>query len=84
MKLTPATPLLCLALILTSFIGHGQSTSQNKDQYQLSIRYTQEEIKIDGVLDEPIWQQTEAATDFWLQAPLTEKEPNKDRDPNDL
>lgn len=45
----------------------GQVNSKN---YRLSIKKTQESIKIDGILDETTWKNAEVAKDFFMITPV--------------
>ena len=38
--------------------------------YQLNIQRLDEIVRLDGVLDEPFWEDVETATDFWLNFPV--------------
>jgi hypothetical protein len=51
--------LLCSSTILFS-----QSRGINRDKYQVNINETKEVITIDGLLDEPVWQTADKATNF--------------------
>lgn len=62
--------LVILLSGLGIYIAYGQAQTQNNSQYQLHIQPTQSNLKIDGLLDEPIWQEAEIAADFWVQAPI--------------
>ncbi|MEZ4986004.1 MAG: DUF5916 domain-containing protein [Saprospiraceae bacterium] len=46
-----------------------QTERPNQASHQLEIRRTLNEVRLDGVLDEPDWQQTPVATDFWEKDP---------------
>ena len=41
----------------------------NLENYRLSIKKTQESIKIDGILDETTWKDAEVAKDFFMITP---------------
>ncbi|WP_137760757.1 DUF5916 domain-containing protein [Pontibacter sp. SGAir0037] len=67
---TPFTCRLFLLLFLPGFAAQAQevkSVPQPPKQLQ-ALRIT-EPVKIDGILDEPIWQQAEIATDFIQNRP---------------
>ncbi len=49
-------------LFLTAVIAFAQ-------EYVLHMRYTPTPVKIDGILDEPIWQIADSATGFWQHYP---------------
>ena len=42
----------------------------NLENYRLSIKKTQESIKIDGILDETTWRDAEVAKDFFMITPI--------------
>ena len=42
----------------------------NLENYRLSIKKTQESIKIDGILDETTWKDAEIAKDFFMITPV--------------
>ena len=42
----------------------------NLENYRLSIKKTQESIKIDGILDETTWKDAEVAKDFFMITPI--------------
>lgn len=58
-------PAACLALVS---INAGQTPSPAEAPRVRALRVT-EPIKIDGRLDEPVWAQAEAATDFRMENP---------------
>lgn len=68
--------LLAPGLLLAGGGGPGgdkpardDTPKDNRQAYQMMLCRTDEEIKIDGILNELVWQQREAATDFWLNFP---------------
>jgi hypothetical protein len=48
-----------LIIVLFATTGVGQNISDFQKQFQLNITATSSEIKIDGLLDEPIWKQAQ-------------------------
>ena len=51
---------LCLMLLMqTSFA----------QQKEIHVKWIEEEISLDGMLDEGVWQETEVSTDFWQYFP---------------
>ncbi|WP_092980098.1 DUF5916 domain-containing protein [Robiginitalea myxolifaciens] len=54
------------ASLFTVFI----SFAQTKGDKHFTVKYIQESITPDGVLDEPIWQEAEAAEEFWEYFPV--------------
>jgi hypothetical protein len=58
-------------VLLTSLLLAFPLLAQKKNEaYQLHISRAQSPIIIDGVIDEPAWQATEVATDFWMVLPM--------------
>lgn len=55
-------------LLLFPFCLFGQDS--NEEKYRIGIKRTSENIKLDGVLDEAVWQSAEVATDFYLSFPF--------------
>jgi hypothetical protein len=51
--------LLCIFPLLS-----GQSKGINKDKYRISIKEAASEIRLDGVLDDELWQAAEKAVQF--------------------
>ena len=51
--------LLCFNVILL-----GQSKGINRNKYRINIVQTNNTIKIDGILDEPVWQSADIASHF--------------------
>lgn len=56
--------LLASILLFSHAVLFGQVKGINRDQYRISILETGQDIKIDGVLDEPVWQTAGMAGDF--------------------
>ena len=53
--------LLLLICIVNPIIAQDKGNSF-RDQYQYHIKRTQEDIKVDGVLNEAVWQNAQIAT----------------------
>ena len=51
-------------LLFLSFLASGQEIKRS-----LKVKKIDQEIKLDGVLNELIWQEAEAADNFWQQFP---------------
>jgi hypothetical protein len=59
------TFLLCfIILISVSNTAFSQTRGINRDNYRIKISQTSEEIKLDGILDEPVWQSADVASSF--------------------
>ena len=68
--------LLFLLLILVFpvwMLAQNPSRRVLQNDYRLHIFPTEEEIRIDGDLSESVWQEGEAATDFWMSFPIDGK-----------
>lgn len=55
-------------LLLFPFSLFGQDS--NEEKYRIGIRKTSETIKLDGILDEAVWESAQKATDFYLNLPF--------------
>jgi len=45
-----------------------------RDEYQYHIKRTQDVIRVDGILDESVWQYAQKATDFFYITPIDNKQ----------
>ncbi|MGB1019680.1 MAG: DUF5916 domain-containing protein [Flavobacteriaceae bacterium] len=63
-------PFLPAVLILIFFWSMKVGAQINAEAYQLPIDKTQEQIKIDGILDEATWQNAAVAQDFFMITPI--------------
>lgn len=61
-----------LSLFLLSMPQFSWATSPDED-FQVHIRRSSDPIKVDGALDEKIWQESEMATDFWMSFPVDDR-----------
>lgn len=61
-----------LSLFLLSLPQLSWAMSPDED-FQVHIRRSTDLIKVDGALDEPIWQESEMATDFWMSFPVDDR-----------
>ncbi|MGB0850836.1 MAG: hydrolase, partial [Bacteroidia bacterium] len=57
-------------LLLLLFSGIGLVTLAQKPRPTLSIHKTQEKIKVDGLLDEDVWKNSERTGDFYISTPI--------------
>ncbi len=64
--------LLLFSLISLSggFLLYSQEKAVNRDKYRINISRTSEEMKIDGILDEESWQNSEKAENFIRVTPV--------------
>ncbi|MCX8019986.1 MAG: carbohydrate binding family 9 domain-containing protein [Chitinophagaceae bacterium] len=71
--------IFVLLMLCCSLLGMSQAidNSNYKDIYKLHIRKTDQKIKIDGELNEEVWQTAEMATDFWLKFPRDDEKARK-------
>lgn len=64
----------CVAMLNTVLSGQDEPLSPGSSYYNpsvpsASVAYTQEEVVLDGALNEPIWQHSQPAKDFWQYFP---------------
>jgi len=52
--------------VLCSFLGHAQKLPEKS----FTVKYVTEEITLDGVLDDYVWELAEAADNFWEYFPV--------------
>jgi hypothetical protein len=64
--------LLIFSLIFLSggILLYSQEKAVNRDKYRINISRTSEEMKIDGILDEKSWQDSEKAENFIRVTPV--------------
>lgn len=60
--------------IWTNKIFAQQAGNTFRDDYQYHIKRTSESIKIDGVLEESVWETAQKATNFFYITPVAEKQ----------
>lgn len=60
---------LIVMLLLAGELLFAQQKAVNRDKYRINISHTDEPVKIDGILDEKIWQLSEVAKDFTRVTP---------------
>ena len=53
-----------------SYVIAQPEVGQFKEVFQLHIGEIKDEIKVDGVLDESTWQETEVGSNFWQKVPF--------------
>lgn len=65
--------------IILSFLGVlSCCVGLSQDKRSLFVKYTEDKVNLDGVLDEPIWQSEENKTgDYWLYFPTDTTTANK-------
>lgn len=62
--------LICAVFLLGEIIVYSQVKAVNRNNYRINISYTSEPIKIDGVLNEQSWQDSEKAENFTRVTPV--------------
>ncbi len=62
--------LFSLFFLSGGILLYSQEKAVNRDKYRISISRTSEEMKIDGVLDEKSWQDSEKAENFIPVTPV--------------
>ncbi len=75
----PSFVTLFIFLFSTVLIkAQGPFLNPLQEQYQISITETDGEIKIDGLLDEPIWKTIQPVSDFWMSFPIDNRKAEED------
>ena len=62
--------VLALFVIAQFAIGQNGQVAQLQVEYQIQASYSQETIKIDGKLEEAIWQSAQQVDNFWMSFPI--------------
>ena len=73
--------MLIASIAFTSsqrLLGNIEVQDSLEELYQLEIQRTDEKIRLDGKLDEAIWSQAQAATDFWMSFPVDDRRVSSD------
>jgi hypothetical protein len=60
---------LLLSLLFSCYFINAQNISEFQKGFQLYIQPTTDKIKIDGILDEPVWATTDVAKNFVKKFP---------------
>ena len=60
---------LLFSFLCLSHLAQAQNISEFQKSFQLHIQPTTAKIKIDGILDEPVWSSSEVAKDFKKKYP---------------
>jgi hypothetical protein len=68
---------LLLSLLFSSYFINAQNISEFQKGFQLHIQPTTDKIKIDGILDEPVWATTDVAKNFVKKFPNDIGEPKR-------
>lgn len=64
--------------LLLPLLLQAQDGKNLQDAYRLEIGRTDSPIRIDGILDEPIWSLVDTAGDFWLSFPVDDRRVEKE------
>ncbi len=65
-----------ICFVLSTFLlfaNNGGGNEDRQQEYQLRINKTDEKIKLDGQLNEEVWKNAQAVSDFWLSFPVDDK-----------
>lgn len=62
--------LFSLSLLYGGILLYSQEKAVNRDKYRINISRTSEEMKIDGLLDEKSWQNSQKAENFIPVTPI--------------
>lgn len=62
-----------LLLICNTILSANNGGNDRQQEYQLAISKTNEKIKLDGQLNEAVWQNAEVASNFWLSFPVDDE-----------
>ena len=62
--------LLFLLVAPSSSLFAQPPVDEFKEKFQINIERTEEEVIIDGKLDEKFWDEADIATDFWQKSPF--------------
>ncbi len=62
--------LLCIFFLSGEILLYSQEKAVNRDKYSINISHTGETMKIDGVLNEQSWQDSETAENFTRVTPV--------------
>ncbi|GGD43842.1 hypothetical protein GCM10011361_08500 [Muriicola marianensis] len=61
--------ILTFVTLLCVQLSHSQNNFSSKNR-SFKVKYIQDFIQLDGILDEPIWEEAESASDFWEYFPV--------------
>lgn len=65
--------VVSLVIMATSLGINAQGLTPLQEEYQLHIHKTDDAIRVDGQLDEAVWQTAERATNFWMSFPIDDR-----------
>ncbi len=65
--------VMSLVIMATSLGINAQGLTPLQEEYQLHIHKTDDAIRVDGQLDEAVWQTAERATNFWMSFPIDDR-----------
>lgn len=64
---------VALLLVLSISTVQGQETSSLQSQYQYSVAYIDKSIQLDGKLEDEVWEEVDAISDFWMSFPVDDR-----------
>src|SRR5690606_15450753 len=67
------TTVLLLLLVVSSPFAYAQKENES---FRLNIRKASSPITIDGVMEEPAWQEADVASDFYMMLPMDTSKAN--------
>ena len=82
-KIYHLLPLLSVLLLINNVIQAQATGNTFRSEYQYHIKQTSEVIKVDGVMNESVWQQAQKATNFFYITPVAEQQV-EDRDQTEV
>ena len=62
--------ITCIIYILPNFLSINTFAQKKNERFELNIKPATSEIKIDGIMDEPAWDQAELASNFFMVQPM--------------
>ena len=63
-------PAILILLFVISIVSKGQNTPVNRADYRLQAMETDQDFKIDGILDEELWSKAEKTSPFFRITPI--------------
>ncbi len=63
-------PAILIFLFAISIVSIGQNTPVNRADFRLQAQETDQDIEIDGILNEPVWSKAEKTSPFYRITPI--------------
>lgn len=74
MRIFPFVLILLIQFLIPNILTAQKGDKKRlQDQYQLHISPAPDEINIDGLLDEPVWEKAARADNFWMIFPVDDR-----------